>query len=198
MPRGIEMKLICIGDSLTFGYGVNASQRWTNIAERMSGMTVVNQGINGDTTGGMLVRLNDILKSGDMRDCVIMLTGGGNDIFFSGSDSTARQNTAAMVQHVLAAGAMPIVGITTSVSAEKYIGQWSSVVDFENAEKKVVEYRSWLRKYCMAFNIDYIDFDDAVSPEMLIDGLHPDVQGHLKIGTLVAEKLKMLEEKFDV
>ena len=25
------MKLICIGDSLTFGYGVHLSQRWTRL-----------------------------------------------------------------------------------------------------------------------------------------------------------------------
>lgn len=191
------MKLICIGDSLTFGYGVSAFQRWTNVAASISGMQVVNKGINGDTTGGMLVRLNEILKSGDVTDCAVMLTGGGNDIFFSGSDSSARLNTAAMIQHILAAGALPIVGIMPSISPEKYSGRWRGIVDFENAEKRVKEYRNWLRGYCEVFEIEFIDFDEAISSDELIDGLHANADGHLKTGALVAEKLKMLEEKFN-
>lgn len=51
------MKLICIGDSLTFGYGVRPSQRWTRLCAQETGWEIVNKGISGDTTGGMLVRL---------------------------------------------------------------------------------------------------------------------------------------------
>ena len=51
------MKLICIGDSLTFGYGVRPSQRWTRLCAQETGWEIVNEGISGDTTGGMLVRL---------------------------------------------------------------------------------------------------------------------------------------------
>ena len=50
------MKLICIGDSLTFGYGVRPSQRWTRLCAQETGWEIVNEGISGDTTGGMLVR----------------------------------------------------------------------------------------------------------------------------------------------
>ena len=49
------MKLICIGDSLTFGYGVRPSQRWTRLCAQETGGEIVNEGISGDTTGGMLV-----------------------------------------------------------------------------------------------------------------------------------------------
>ena len=51
------MKLICIGDSLTFGYGVHLSQRWTQLCAQETGWELVNEGINGDTTGGMLARM---------------------------------------------------------------------------------------------------------------------------------------------
>lgn len=51
------MKLICIGDSLTFGYGVRPSRRWTRLCAQETGWEIVNEGISGDTTGGMLVRL---------------------------------------------------------------------------------------------------------------------------------------------
>ena len=51
------MRLICIGDSLTFGYGVHLSQRWTRLCAQETGWELVNEGINGDTTGGMLARM---------------------------------------------------------------------------------------------------------------------------------------------
>ena len=51
------MKLICLGDSLTFGYGVRASQRWTHLCAQHTGWKIVNEGVSGDTTGGMLARL---------------------------------------------------------------------------------------------------------------------------------------------
>lgn len=51
------MRLICIGDSLTFGYGVHLSQRWTQLCAQETGWELVNEGINGDTTGGMLARM---------------------------------------------------------------------------------------------------------------------------------------------
>ena len=44
------MKLICIGDSLTFGYGVRPSQRWTRLCAQETGWEIVNEGISGDTT----------------------------------------------------------------------------------------------------------------------------------------------------
>lgn len=31
------MRLICIGDSLTFGYGVHLSQRWTQLCAQETG-----------------------------------------------------------------------------------------------------------------------------------------------------------------
>ena len=83
------MKLICIGDSLTFGYGVRPSQRWTRLCAQETGWEIVNEGISGDTTGGMLVRLRALLAERDI--CVqrplVLLMGGANDIFFSGTDT---------------------------------------------------------------------------------------------------------------
>lgn len=97
------MKLICIGDSLTFGYGVRPSQRWTRLCAQETGWEIVNEGISGDTTGGMLVRLRALLADRDI--CVqrplALLMGGANDIFFSGTDTGARANMGAMLNQLL-------------------------------------------------------------------------------------------------
>ena len=46
-------KLICLGDSLTFGLRVPQSQTWPRLVQE-TGVEVIHLGICGDTTGGML------------------------------------------------------------------------------------------------------------------------------------------------
>ena len=118
IPRkrgGVRMKLICIGDSLTFGYGVRPSQRWTRLCAQETGWEIVNEGISGDTTGGMLVRLRALLADRDI--CVqrplVLLMGGANDIFFSGTDTGARANMGAMLNQLLSLGVHTMIGIPT-------------------------------------------------------------------------------------
>ena len=79
--------IICIGDSLTYGYGVHRAQCWTKLAAEMSGWTIVNRGVCGDTTGGMLVRMREILREGigEKNERCFLLMGGCNDILYSGS-----------------------------------------------------------------------------------------------------------------
>ena len=109
------MKLICIGDSLTFGYGVRPSQRWTRLCAQETGWEIVNEGISGDTTGGILVRLHTLLADRDI--CVqrplVLLMGGANDIFFSGTDTGARANMGAMLNQLLSLGVHTMIGIPT-------------------------------------------------------------------------------------
>ncbi|MDR3073453.1 MAG: hypothetical protein LBV01_01850, partial [Deltaproteobacteria bacterium] len=48
------MKLVCLGDSLTYGYGVRRALVWTTLAAKDSGAEIVNRGVNGLLTEGML------------------------------------------------------------------------------------------------------------------------------------------------
>ena len=91
------MKLICIGDSLTFGYGVHLSQRWTRLCAQETGCELVNEGINGDTTGGMLARMQGGVLA-ELRE------GGSNDVFYSGSDAAARENMGAIIHQLFSVG----------------------------------------------------------------------------------------------
>ena len=46
-------------------------------------------------------------------------------------------------------------------------------------------YCAWLKRYCTAFGVPYIDFcvdflspDGSIRSELLLDGLHPTPEGH--------------------
>ena len=193
------MKLICIGDSLTFGYGVRPSQRWTRLCEQESGWKIVNEGISGDTTGGMLVRLRALLTEGHAV-CAqrpwVFLMGGANDIFFSGTDTCARANMGAMLNQLLSMGIQMMVGIPTPISAKNAPPAWATVVDFNSAERHLMKYCEWLQRFSECFGIPYIDFrtdflmlDGVVREELLLDGLHPTPEGHQLMAARLSEQL---------
>lgn len=135
------MKLICIGDSLTFGYGVHLSQRWTRLCAQETGWELVNEGINGDTTGGMLARMQggvlaELREGGLGADRpYVLLMGGSNDVFYSGSDAAARGNMGAMIHQLFSVGVLPVVGIPLPADAPHAPRAWAAAVDFEAAER---------------------------------------------------------------
>lgn len=193
------MKLFCLGDSLTFGFGMSRNVRWTTLVEQETGWQVVNRGINGDTTGGMLARLGpDVLAEiGHDRsrrlESRILLMGGSNDVFFSGTDAQARANMAAMCQRLMGEGLEPFVGISLPVDWTQAPRPWSQVVDFEQSARLMKDYCAWLKQFCRVFGLSVVDFaQDFITPdgeirhELFWDGLHPNAQGH----RLMADRLK--------
>jgi len=74
--------VLCLGDSLTEGYGVEPEQSWPSLLEaRLAdrghpGVRVVNAGISGSTSASAVSRLRWLLAS---EPDVVILALGGND-----------------------------------------------------------------------------------------------------------------------
>ena len=197
------MKLFCLGDSLTFGFGVSRSARWTTLLEQKSGWQVVNLGVNGDTTGGMLTRLEPQVLSqindnaGRLSSCVLLM-GGSNDIFFSGTDAQARANMAAMCQRLMGEGLRPAVGISLPVDCLNAPRQWGELVDFERAGSVMTGYCAWLKQFCRTFDLPVVDFaadfidNGEVRHKLFWDGLHPNAEGHRLMALRMEQALDSL------
>ncbi len=193
------MELICLGDSLTFGYGVRPQERWLHLAARETGWRIVNRGVSGDTTGGMLARLREVLEARPAPDRVLLM-GGANDIFYSGSDRAARANMGAMLHQLLSAGLRPAAGIPMPIAQSGYPERWGAAVDFPGAAALLDAYDRWLEAYCGAFGIPTVDFrGDFVSAdgrprgELYLDGLHPNPAGHRLMAARLARFLRTIE-----
>ena len=177
-------ELFCLGDSLTFGPGVPGSKKWTTLAGG------VNLGVPGDTTAGMLSRLNG-LKAG----VPVLVMGGSNDIFYTGSDMTARCNLGAIVQQLQARGNRVWVGIPLPICPENAPKKWAELADFEESASLLEGYCQWLKRFCAAFDVPVVDFradfftDGAVRRELFLDGLHPNAQGHALMAGRLLEAL---------
>jgi acyl-CoA thioesterase-1 len=82
--------VVALGASNTFGKGVSRSQSYPAqlealLRKRGLDVRVVNAGINGDTTGGMLARLDHVVPKGTS---VVILQPGGNDRRKLAADNT--------------------------------------------------------------------------------------------------------------
>ena len=153
--------------------------------------------------GGMLARMQggvlaELREGGLGADRpYVLLMGGSNDVFYSGSDAAARGNMGAMIHQLFSVGVLPMVGIPLPADAPHAPRAWAVAVDFEAAERTMKEYCAWLKRYCTAFGVPYIDFcadflspDGSIRSELLLDGLHPTPEGHCLMARRLSAQLK--------
>lgn len=175
------MKVVCLGDSLTYGYGVPRRDCWVRLAADRTGHQTVNRGINGDTTGGMLARLErDVFHE---KPDFLFLMGGANDIILTGSDLQARANMGAMVHQASGRRLRVAVGLPTPIYPELIPPAWRALTDFEVLLPVFTAYSNWLMHFCRIFSVKTVNFSTpAFAPPqgkaLSLDGLHPNAAGH--------------------
>ncbi len=185
------MKIICLGDSLTYGYGVARAVTWTALlSDGADGPEVVNRGISGDTTGGMLARLEtDVLAE---KSDLVLLMGGSNDIFFGRDLAAAKCNRAAIVFQCMAQGRKVVLGIPFPVLEKGLADQWKPFAGGEEVKRLLGEYGRWLVEFGREFGIPVLDLGEALPSKeearlsCYLDGIHLSPGGH----RLVAEFLR--------
>ena len=70
--------ILAFGDSLTYGFGANPGEDYPSLLSEMSGLKVINAGVNGDTSSEGLRRLAPLLQEPSVK--LMILFFGGNDI----------------------------------------------------------------------------------------------------------------------
>ena len=143
------MKIICMGDSITFGLGLEAdlSQRWTALVEEKMGVQMINRGISGDTTGGMLARCQTEVFP-EQPDYLLIL-GGINDICLAGQYRIPCMNIAAMVKQADAKGVPVIMGLPLPIAPEDmHRMAWDVERDNVKNAGECEKLSWWLTNYC--------------------------------------------------
>lgn len=107
-PRPASPLIVCFGDSLTYGTGAERSESYPVRLADLTGHTVINAGVPGDTTGAALGRLErDVLSR---RPGYVLLTLGGNDLRQRVPTSQIEANLRRIVKRCQAAGALVVIG----------------------------------------------------------------------------------------
>ncbi len=192
------MKILCLGDSLIYGMGVLHKERWSSLVAEQTGYTVVNRGISGDTTGGMLARFErDVLRQ---SPDIAVLLGGGNDMVSTGTDLTARANLFALLQQTMAAGIQPVLATPLPLDWQHVSPLWAPVTDFRQVDTVCRDYVQWILRIGNAFRVPVADFYHlfAALPDFpgswFVDGLHPGREGHKQMAALMTPLLQRTAE----
>lgn len=168
------MRIVCLGDSMTAGYGVEAEENWVSLLQHQTDHTWINAGIIGDTAVGMLTRLSDCIRQ-EKPDMVLWL-GGINDILLTGSCDLPVSCTMAAVHQCAAAGVWPVVGIPYSIGATAQLP-----ICHAEAETALPAYQKWLRSLCGTYRLRCVDFAPPFENQqdlLQADGLHPNRRGN--------------------
>jgi acyl-CoA thioesterase-1 len=121
------LTIVAIGASNTTGFGVGEQNAYPAVLQallRKKGIAanVINAGVNGDVTSGMLRRIDQAVPQGTD---IVILQPGGNDLRFFGTKAARTANIAAMAKHVRARGIRVIVYDPDPVPADFY--QWDHI-----------------------------------------------------------------------
>lgn len=100
-----EAVLLCLGDSLTFGYGAPGAS-YPQQLEQLTGYVTKNAGINGDTAEGALTRLPALLQ--ENTPGLVLISIGGNDFLRNMPLDRTRAALKSLVQ-TAAAGAQVVL-----------------------------------------------------------------------------------------
>lgn len=96
------MKIVCLGDSLTTGYNLAPGEGWVDLLNRETPHLWVNAGVAGDTSTGLLVRLQS--QALPQKPDMVLFMGGDNDIMLTGSADQAKSAVMAMVHQCVPPG----------------------------------------------------------------------------------------------
>ncbi|MGB3110143.1 MAG: GDSL-type esterase/lipase family protein [Psychrobacter alimentarius] len=89
-----DSTVIALGDSLTYGYGADLEMAYPMVLSELTTWTVINAGVNGDTSADVLARVEEVAKK---APDLVLLGVGGNDVLQRIEPETTRTNINATI-----------------------------------------------------------------------------------------------------
>jgi len=186
-----KLKLVCIGDSLTAGYGIEESKRWSNLLSNELDIEFINSGISGDTTAGMLARFNEMVIQ--YKPSHVIITGGTNDLSLNLAENIIVSNILSMTRHAKCHGIVSIIGIPTPFYNTRNITDDNLFISTENLVIRINSFQKKLKKFVLNDRQNMIDFSQNMEPVYFLDdGLHPNEKGHECMMKVAKKELKKI------
>jgi len=175
-----QANIVMLGDSIT--YGVD----WHELLGRSD---VVNRGIGGDYTEGMLHRLHYIYK---IQPKVVFIMGGINDLQWNAaSPEQVANNHKAIIIELKMQQIQPIITSTLYVAASRK--------SHKKINKKVDQLNNRLQQIAKEYNVPYIDLNSmlangkVLNSTYTVDGIHLLGNAYRIWGNEVARVLNSME-----
>ena len=99
LPTGST--ILALGDSLTAGYGADATAAYPAVLAGLTGWQIINGGVSGNTSAQALARLPALMRR---QPQLVLVSIGGNDFLRKVPEADTRSNIRQIVQQIKAAG----------------------------------------------------------------------------------------------
>ena len=180
------MKIVCIGDSLTEGLGVSKVDAWPTILQNELSVEIINKGISGDTSTGMLSRFyHDVVLNNPSH---VIICAGGNDLWWDVEINYTLSNIYSMVKQAIHNGIQPIVAIHPPIHIDHINHEevWEPISGYETFVLKAQELANRIEQMVKVNQFKHINFripfqhHQNVKSEFFegTDGVHPNELGH--------------------
>ena len=190
-------QIFCHGDSLTEGTDIEVAYRWPSLLQNALGTKVINTGIGGDTTAGLLSRFStDVIPR---KPGAVILMGGTNDFWWDLPTNTVLANLFSMAYQAQFHGVAPLFGLPMPFDKNQAAKQSYSPpqAGYDQLLAKVKSLRQKLKTVAGESDIPVLDFYHLFIDEggqirsdlFLDDGMHANRQGHRMMAELAASQI---------
>ncbi len=164
--------ILAFGDSLTHGTGASRDSAYPAVLSQLTGHTVVNAGVPGETTAEGLVRLPEVLE--EVRPRIVLLCLGGNDMLRRHDGNDTESNLRRMIETIRASGAgVVLIGVPQPAL-------FSGPPDF---------YEKLAEEFDLPYEAEA--FDEVLkTPRLKADPIHANAAGYKVVAERLAELLK--------
>ena len=196
--------LICFGDSLVSGYGLRKGEGWCELLQRDNSLSkdwkIINKGIPGDTTTGLLSRSDrDVLK---LSPQLVVILIGTNDLLLGRTVDTVFKNLTFIVSELLSYDIKPILLTPPGIACEMAEKNWDSSKIYSTVNNNIESLIEMLKGYSIENKINVIDLYNGLHAlinhgiitsykDLYIDGIHLSKKGNIFIASKVKEIIKV-------
>ena len=164
--------ILAFGDSLTHGTGASRDSAYPAVLSQLTGHTVVNAGVPGETTAEGLARLPEVLSETQPR--IVLLCLGGNDMLRRHDTNNTESNLRQMIETIRASGAgVVLIGVPQPALFSGPPAFYEKLAD--------------------EFDLPYEGeiFDEVLkTPRLKADAVHANAEGYKVVAERLAELLE--------
>ena len=164
--------IVCLGDSITYGVGSDEGGDYPSSLKQILGEDVINSGVPGDTSAGMLNRLEtDVIEH---NPYLVIIEIGGNDFLNNVPEDETLKNIERAIDRIQGKGAIvALCDISSSFIFRKY----------KDGYKK-------LAKRTKSVFVPGLLTGILENPSLKYDQIHPNSQGYNIIAQRIYKAIK--------
>lgn len=165
-PLPPEATVVAFGDSVTYGTGAAAGADWPSRLAALSGWTVINAGVPGETAEQARDRIDAVLTQ--YQPTLVIIEIGGNDFLRRRPQEAVKADVRRIVQSVRQHGAQAVLVAVPQVSLFGIVS---------GAKSDAPIYRELAREGGIPV-VEKVFAEILSRPELCADQIHPNAEGY--------------------